>query len=159
VVNEQKETVHFNNLVNDIKVNMQHIIADENVYFECAFDEANAIFTIRSFMYSIFYNIISNSIKYRRAGIVPLIHIESHQHKDKIRLTFKDNGKGIDLDKNAASLFGLYKRFDTTMEGKGMGLFMVKTQVEALGGNVKVKSKLTEGTEIILEFPFTKPGD
>ncbi|SEO58604.1 PAS domain-containing sensor histidine kinase [Mucilaginibacter sp. OK283] len=159
VVNEQKETVHFNNLVNDIKVNMQHIIADENVYFECAFDEASAIFSIRSFMYSIFYNIISNSIKYRRAGIVPLIHIESHQHKDKIRLTFKDNGKGIDLDKNAASLFGLYKRFDTTMEGKGMGLFMVKTQVEALGGNVKVKSKLTEGTEIILEFPFTKPGD
>jgi PAS domain S-box-containing protein len=157
VVNEQKETVYFASLVNDIKVNMQHIIADENVYFECAFDEADSIFTIRSFMYSIFYNIISNSIKYRRAGIVPLIHIEAHQHNDNIKLTFKDNGKGIDLDKNASSLFGLYKRFDTTMEGKGMGLFMVKTQVEALGGQIKVKSKLTQGTEIILEFPVTKP--
>jgi len=154
VVNEQKETVYFNKLVNDVKVNLQHIIADENVYFECAFDEAGAIFTIRSFMYSIFYNIISNSIKYRRVGIVPLIHLESHLHNDKIRLTFKDNGKGIDLDKNAANLFGLYKRFDTTMQGKGMGLFMVKTQVEALGGSIKVKSKLKEGTEIILEFPF-----
>jgi len=159
VVNEQKETVYFNNLVNDIRVNMQHIIANENVYFECAFDEVDAIFTIRSFMYSIFYNIISNSIKYRRTGIVPIIHMESHLHKDKIRLTFKDNGKGIDLDKNAASLFGLYKRFDTTMEGKGMGLFMVKTQVEALGGSIKVKSQLTQGTEIILEFPFTKPAN
>jgi len=157
VVNEQKETVYFASLVNDIKVNMQHIIADENVYFECAFDEADSIFTIRSFMYSIFYNIISNSIKYRRAGILPLIHIEAHQHNDNINLTFKDNGKGIDLDKNASSLFGLYKRFDTTMEGKGMGLFMVKTQVEALGGQIKVKSKLKQGTEIILEFPITKP--
>jgi PAS domain S-box-containing protein len=159
VVNEQKEIVYFASLVNDIKVNMQHIIADENVYFECAFENADSIFTIRSFMYSIFYNIISNSIKYRRAGIVPLIHIEARQHKDNISLTFKDNGKGIDLDKNAASLFGLYKRFDTTMEGKGMGLFMVKTQVEALGGQIKVKSKLTQGTEIILEFPVTKAGE
>lgn len=156
VVNEKKEMVYFSSLVNDIKVDMQYIIADENVYFECAFDEIGSMFTIRSFLYSVFYNIISNSIKYRRVGIVPIIHIEGQQLEDKIRLTFKDNGKGIDLAKNAADLFGLYKRFDTTMEGKGMGLFMVKTQVEALGGSIKLKSKMTEGTEVILEFPFTK---
>jgi chemotaxis protein histidine kinase CheA len=43
------------------------------------------------------------------------------------------------------------------MEGKGMGLFMVKTQVEALGGSINVKSKLTHGTEIVLEFPVALP--
>jgi PAS domain S-box-containing protein len=157
VVNEQKDLVVFNDLVNDVKADMQYIITGENASFECAFDEIDAMFTVRGFLYSIFYNIISNSIKYRRAGTAPLIHIESHRQNDKIRLTFKDNGKGIDLDKNAANLFGLYKRFDTTMEGKGVGLFMVKTQVEALGGSINVKSKLTQGTEIILEFPVTKP--
>ncbi|QEC75624.1 PAS domain-containing sensor histidine kinase [Mucilaginibacter ginsenosidivorax] len=158
VVNEQKDLVVFNDLVNGIKGDMQQVIMSENAFFECTFDEIDAMFTVQSFLYSIFYNIISNSIKYRRAGIAPLIHIESHRLNDKIRLTFKDNGKGIDLDKNAANLFGLYKRFDTTMEGKGVGLFMVKTQVEALGGSISVKSKLTQGTEITLEFPVTKAG-
>jgi len=82
-----------------------------------------------------------------------VISIESRKVKDKIELRFNDNGKGIDLDKNAAQLFGLYKRFDTTMEGKGMGLFMVKTQVEALGGTIRIKSKLNHGTEFIIQFP------
>ena len=67
-------------------------------------------------------------------------------------MRFKDNGKGIDLQKNGHNLFGLYKRFDTTVEGKGMGLFMVKTQVEALGGTIRIDSKLGEGTEFIMQF-------
>ncbi len=79
--------------------------------------------------------------------------IKSSKLKDKVTLRFKDNGKGIDLNKNASELFGLYKRFDTTVEGKGMGLFMVKTQVEALGGTIKIKSKLGEGTEFIIQLP------
>ncbi|HEY2583818.1 MAG TPA: HAMP domain-containing sensor histidine kinase, partial [Mucilaginibacter sp.] len=69
-------------------------------------------------------------------------------------LSFKDNGKGIDLQKNSHMLFGLYKRFDTTVEGKGMGLFMVKTQVEALGGTIKVKSKPGQGSNFIATLPL-----
>jgi signal transduction histidine kinase len=73
--------------------------------------------------------------------------------KNKIELRFKDNGKGIDLDKHSSHLFGLYKRFDNTVEGKGNGLFMVKTQVEALGGTIRVKSKPGEGAEFIILLP------
>jgi signal transduction histidine kinase len=80
--------------------------------------------------------------------------IKSHKLKNKIELHFKDHGKGIDLVKNAPHLFGLYKRFDRTTEGKGMGLFMVKTQVEALGGTIKIKSKLNEGAEFIIQLPL-----
>ena len=76
---------------------------------------------------------------------------------NKVELRFKDNGKGIDLEKNGSQLFGLYKRFDTSAEGKGMGLFMVKTQVEALGGIIKVNSKPGEGTEFIIQLNL-KPG-
>ena len=67
-------------------------------------------------------------------------------------MRFKDNGKGIDLEKNGEQLFGLYRRFDTSTEGKGMGLYMVKTQVEALGGTIQIKSKLGEGTGFIIRF-------
>jgi signal transduction histidine kinase len=95
----------------------------------------------------------SNSIKFRQPGIAPVITITSKRVQDKIELHFKDNGKGIDLDKHGHHLFGLYKRFDNSMEGKGMGLFMVKTQVEALGGTIKIKSTPGEGTEFVIQLP------
>jgi PAS domain S-box-containing protein len=153
MVNEKKETVYFNDLLDAIKTSIHNIIESEKVQFNCSFDEVDSLFTIRSYLYSIFYNLVSNSIKFRQTGIAPVITIKSHRLKNKIELRFKDNGKGIDLDKNAEQLFGLYKRFDTTMEGKGMGLFMVKTQVEALGGTIKIKSKLGEGTEFVILLP------
>ena len=128
------------------------MVINENVQFECGFDEVDAIFTIKSYLYSIFYNLTSNSIKYRRTDVAPVITIQSRKVKNKLEICFKDNSKGIDLDKNGSQLFGLYKRFDTTTEGKGMGLFMVKTQVEALGGKINVKSKLGQGTEFVLQF-------
>jgi len=152
LVNEKKETVYFKDLVNAIKTSIYNTVVSEKVQFNCSFDEVDSLYTIRSYLYSIFYNLSSNSIKYRRADVPPVITIKSHKLKGKVELRFKDNGKGIDLDKNAAELFGLYKRFDTTMEGKGMGLFMVKTQVEALGGTIKIKSKLGEGTEFIIQL-------
>lgn len=151
-VNEQKEDVHFKELCDDIITNSYNTIIKENVQLKCSFEEAGSLFTIRSYLYSIFYNLVSNSIKYRQPGVDPVISITSHKLKDKIELRFKDNGKGIDLKKNEAQLFGLYKRFDTTAEGKGMGLFMVKTQVEALGGTIKVNSHLGQGTEFIIRL-------
>jgi len=139
-------------LVDAIKTSINNTIVNENVKFNCSFNEVESMFTIRSYLYSIFYNLSSNSIKYRQTGIAPVITITSHKLKNKIELCFKDNGKGIDLVRNGSQLFGLYKRFDTTMEGKGMGLFMVKTQVEALGGTIQIKSKLGEGTEFTIQF-------
>ncbi|MDR3697971.1 PAS domain-containing sensor histidine kinase [Mucilaginibacter sp.] len=149
--NEKKEKVDFADLVNAIKTSINNTVVGKKVRFNCQF-EVEAIFSIRSYLYSILYNLSSNSIKYCKAGVAPVITIESRQLKNQVELRFKDNGKGIDLHKNASELFGLYKRFDTTTEGKGMGLFMVKTQVEAIGGTIKVKSKLGEGTEFVMRF-------
>jgi PAS domain S-box-containing protein len=151
-VNEQKETIYFKDLCDDIITNSYNTIINENAQLKCSFDEAGSVFSIRSYLYSIFYNLVSNSIKYRQTGVPPVISVSSHKIGDKIELRFKDNGKGIDLEKNGSQLFGLYKRFDTTAEGKGMGLFMVKTQVEALGGSIKVSSKPGKGTEFIIRL-------
>lgn len=63
---------------------------------------------------------------------------------------------GMDLKKRGNQVFGLYKRFHTHVEGKGMGLFMVKTQVELMGGKIEVFSQINEGTRFILEFKKEK---
>ena len=59
---------------------------------------------------------------------------------------------GIDLNKKRDQVFGLYKRFHTFVEGKGMGLYMVKTQVETLGGTINLISEVNKGTEFTIEF-------
>jgi sensor histidine kinase regulating citrate/malate metabolism len=86
---------------------------------------------------------------------VPLeITVESDLVDDKIRLTLKDNGLGVDLKKSGDDLFGLYKRFHSDKaEGKGMGLYMVKMQVEKLGGKISVKSEVNQGIEFTIAFP------
>ncbi len=70
---------------------------------------------------------------------------------------FEDNGLGIDLKNKGDQVFGLYKRFHLHKEGKGMGLYMVKTQVETLGGKVLIESEVNKGTRITIEFNKTKP--
>ena len=67
-------------------------------------------------------------------------------------MLFTDNGMGIDLSTKREQVFGLYKRFHTQIEGKGMGLFMTKTQVEALGGRININSEVNKGTTFKIEF-------
>ena len=148
---ELKETVHFSTFVNDIKISIKHIIADD-VHISCDFTAVNELFTIRSYMYSIFYNLILNSIKYRRQQIPCIIAINSQVANNCVIISFADNGMGIDLTLRRDDVFGLYKRFHTNIEGKGMGLFMVKTQVEAIGGRISLDSEINKGTTFKIEF-------
>jgi signal transduction histidine kinase len=152
-ITETKENVLLKNLVEDIRFSIQNLIEKEDVQIYFDFSMVGQIKTIKSYLYSIFYNLISNSIKYKHAQKPPIIRINSRMENGKIRISFKDNGSGIDLNLQKDKIFGLYKRFHENIEGKGFGLFMVKTQIEALGGNITVKSELGEGTEFIILLP------
>lgn len=76
-------------------------------------------------------------------------------YEDKKIISFADNGMGIDLEKNKDKLFGMYRRFHTHVEGKGLGLYLVKSQMEILGGKIQVNSEIDKGTTFTLLFPFT----
>ena len=67
-------------------------------------------------------------------------------------LIFKDNGIGIDLERNADKIFGLYQRFHNYPDSKGLGLYLVKSQVETMGGSITVQSEVNKGTTFILTF-------
>jgi PAS domain S-box-containing protein len=154
-IHGQTELVSFGLLVGDINLSLNNLIQSEKATINFNFDETPDITTMKSYLHSIFYNLIINGIKYRRPEINPVISISTKRNGEKLKIFFKDNGKGIE-EKNLENLFGLYKRFDTTVEGKGMGLFMVKMQVESLGGKISVQSKPGAGTTFVLEFPDFK---
>jgi PAS domain S-box-containing protein len=152
IADENKETICFTTLVNDIFISIGNLIDKHNVRIKYDFSAVDEICSLKGYIYSIFYNLITNSIKYRQPNVPPLIEIKSKNENGKIILTFKDNGLGIDLQAKGDKVFGLYKRFHTHVEGKGMGLFMVKTQVESLGGKISIESELNEGTTFKIEF-------
>jgi len=153
-IEETREMVVFSELVEDIKQSIASLISNSSFEITFDFSAINEFLTPKAYLYSIFYNLISNSIKYRKQDIKTLITIVSIKQPGTFLLLFKDNGMGIDLAKSGDDVFGLYKRFHPLIEGKGMGLFMVKTQVETLGGKIRIQSKVDEGTEFTIEFPL-----
>ncbi|MES2389028.1 MAG: PAS domain-containing sensor histidine kinase, partial [Bacteroidota bacterium] len=149
---EAKESVSFSQLVEDVKFSIKNLVDKDSISISYDFEDVDILFTIKSYLYSIFYNLISNSIKYRQPDIPCKIEIKSFRNNDSIELEFRDNGLGIDLQKRGSQVFGLYKRFHKDIEGKGMGLYMVKTQVETLGGKIKIESEVNVGTTFTIEF-------
>lgn len=104
----------------------------------------------RIYLESIIYNMISNSLKYRRNDVAPHIKVSSEKVEDKIVLRFKDNGLGIDLKRHRANMFKLNKVFHRGYDSKGVGLFMTKAQIESFGGSINVESEPNVGTEFIV---------
>jgi signal transduction histidine kinase len=149
---QQKEWVDFASLLEDVKISLAADLDNAGVQIIDNFAGAIGMHTVKSYLYSIFYNLISNSIKYRQQDVAPIINISSSNEDNKVHLSFKDNGVGIDMQTSGKHLFGLYKRFHFHIEGKGMGLYMVKTQVDALHGKITVDSEVGKGTEFTMEF-------
>ena len=114
--------------------------------------EVKKIKSIAAYLESILHNLISNAIKYRNMNRVSRIEISSAYQGEWVEIKVKDNGLGIDLDRNKRDLFNFYKRFHFHVEGRGLGLFLVKSQVELLGGTIKVESEIDRGTTFIVRL-------
>ncbi|MGY3055123.1 PAS domain S-box-containing protein [Pedobacter sp. UYEF25] len=155
-VDEKKEIILFSALTKEITTGMGGAIAKNRARIVTDFSEVNEIYSLKIYLYSIFYNLIGNSIKYAKENEPPIIEIKSNKENGKIVLTFKDNGLGVDMDTQGCKIFGLYSRFHSHVEGKGMGLFIVKAQVESLGGTITVASEINRGTEFTVVFDDQK---
>lgn len=99
-----------------------------------------------AYIESILFNFLSNGIKYGDPDKQTVVVVSSYAESGQQVLEIKDNGLGIDLEKNADKLFGMYKTFHEHSDGKGIGLFITKSQVEAMGGKIEVSSEVGEGT-------------
>ena len=99
-----------------------------------------------AYLESILLNLLSNAIKYSHPDRTPEITFEFSQENDKSILKISDNGMGIDLEKHGDKLFGMYKTFHGNKDSRGLGLFITKNQVEAMGGTIAVESNPDLGT-------------
>ncbi|MBZ0098493.1 MAG: PAS domain-containing protein [Taibaiella sp.] len=112
--------------------------------------DAADIVSIKSYVQSALFNLVANAIKYRSPDRTPVISIEAVKREDRTVITVSDNGMGINLGTHGDRIFGLYNRFHLEQEGKGLGLYMTKTQIESLGGQITVDSTEGVGTTFII---------
>ncbi len=148
----KKEYVSFPDVMNDIKGCFLSKSDSSHLSIKGDFKEVEGMLTIKPYLKSVFYNLISNSVKFKRAGVDTIIEVKSEREENNIVLVFKDNGMGIDLEKNGDKVFKMYNRFHGETEGKGMGLFLTRQQVETLGGKISVKSEVNRGIEFRIVF-------
>lgn len=141
-----KQRVVLADEVESIRSLLVKQIQDQHVTIETEFNEVPSIISVKAMINSILYNLVSNAIKYRSPDRPPRIKISSSHNGNYMKIDVSDNGLGIDLTRFKENLFGLYKRFHTHTEGKGLGLFLVKLQSEVLGGHVDVTSTQGIGT-------------
>ncbi|WP_298484251.1 PAS domain-containing protein [uncultured Maribacter sp.] len=167
-------TVTLNSLIeslkvtNNIDVTKQELLFEEtlkkteeilaaeilktNTIINKDFSKKTAILYNQIYLESIFLNLISNAIKYKSPDRTPEIEIKTSVSNGKTTLSIKDNGLGIDLKRHGHKLFGLNKVFHRHPEAIGIGLFITKTQVEAMGGQIYAESEVNVGTTFYINF-------
>ncbi len=99
-----------------------------------------------AYLESILYNLISNAVRYKHPQRKPIVTIKLYKEKDGNVIEVTDNGIGIDLNKNGDKIFGMYKTFSNNSDARGIGLFITKNQIDAMGGTITVESKPNIGT-------------
>lgn len=156
-ITDKFEWILFEDIIRDILKVKEAIIQEKKVMFSADFSQVDRIYSVRPYLLNIFTQIIRNSIKFSRPNVQPEIRIWTEKRDQTIVIHCIDNGEGIDTDRYQDQLFGLYKRFNLQSEGRGVGLFMVKNQVETLNGTIELKSRVGEGTHIIICFPIIQP--
>ncbi|WP_073243530.1 sensor histidine kinase [Maribacter aquivivus] len=145
--------IDLQELILEVKNEFTETLLD-NSGFEVQLNLAawNHISYSKFYMQSIVHNFISNAIKYKRENVSSYIQFESAiENKHKV-LYVRDNGIGLNMERHGDNVFKLYKRFHRNISGKGMGLFLVKSQLDALNATITINSKEGVGTTFKLIF-------
>lgn len=149
------------------RINIRQIIEKEKQQLEALIRKTGAVIQSsllveefvmpKVYLESIIHNLLSNALKYRSPERKLIVHIKSWHEKRKAYLSVSDNGLGIDLDKFGSRIFGLYETYHTHKESRGLGLYLVRDQVESLGGEIFVESRPNVGTTFTVRLDYNEP--
>jgi PAS domain S-box-containing protein len=128
----------------------------KNAGVEIIFKSTEEVFVdaVPAYMDSIVLNMLTNAIKFRAEDRPAFVKVSLEKRSQEIQMRFEDNGLGIDLARHGAKLFGMYKTFHGHKDSKGLGLFITKNHIEAMGGSISVESEVGKGTTFMINFPI-----
>ena len=143
---QELSEIKFKDVYDVIRNNLDARIKKVRVDIHVDFSACDVVHYPKVHLISILQNLIDNALKFLEPQRDAKIDITSEIIGGYSCLIVKDNGCGINMDMYKDKLFTLFKRFNTQVSGRGMGLYMVKSIVERYGGKIEVESKLGEGS-------------
>jgi signal transduction histidine kinase len=146
--------INLSNEIVQVEKLLENTISSVNAVIVKELSQVNVLRTVKPYLTNVIFNLISNSIKFRHSTRNPLIKIQSQIEGGFAKLIFSDNGIGIDMQISKGKIFGLYQRFHLHIEGKGLGLFLIKTQLDSLGGKIEFTSRVDEGSVFTVYLPL-----
>ena len=150
-----KEEVLIKDVFENVFNQLSYLISLHRPILKIELEKVSILNINKAYLESILLNLFTNAIKYRSPKRILRIFVSSKEVNNMIVLTFKDNGIGIDLERNRDKIFGLYQRFHNYSDSKGLGLYLVKSQVESMGGTISVESEVDKGTTFTIIFKST----
>jgi PAS domain S-box-containing protein len=151
-VNAKKEQLDIRKIIERVLSSMQTTIDSSEMTVKVELDNAYTIDFNRTYLESILLNLLTNAIKYSSPKRKPQVTISSTKTADGVQLFFADNGLGIDMNRYKDRIFGLYQRFHDHADSKGLGLYIVNSQIRVMGGEIDVESEVDKGTTFIITF-------
>lgn len=144
------EQVHFKEVFRDVFGMLREEVQNDMVSIDTDFGIYKVAFTKKN-LRSIVYNLLGNAIKYRNPEKDLEILLSTKREDHYVILTVQDNGIGISKE-DQRGIFEKSARFNRTIEGTGMGLYIIKRMMENNGGKIEVESDLGKGSKFILYF-------
>lgn len=148
----QKEDIVIRDVFENVFSQLSFLISLKKPIIKIDFHDSEIINLNKSYIESILLNLMTNSLRYFDPKKQLKITISSKKTDLETVILFKDNGIGIDMDRNKDKIFGLYQRFHDYPDSKGLGLYLVKSQVESMGGKISVESQVGVGTTFTITF-------
>ncbi|KEO73133.1 PAS domain S-box protein [Anditalea andensis] len=140
------ENLSFQQVLHNVERSLFQQINESKALITTDFEDVGEINYVYSHLENFFLNFLTNGIKYKHPDRYPVIHISAYKMGDYHVVSFTDNGIGLDLERYGDRLFGLYQRFHSHVDGKGLGLYLVREQIRAYDGDLTVESTVGEGT-------------
>lgn len=150
---QRKQNIYFEELLSEFKSAHAEMIKTAKGIINIDVSKAASIKSIKPYLDSIISNLLTNALKYKKVKENAIVTFETKRQNEYIELIISDNGMGIDLKKYRSKLFKFKQRFHLNIEGQGIGLYLVKTQVEAIGGTIEIESTINVGTRFIVRIP------
>lgn len=144
--NIEKTKIFLKNEIEKTKMALSLVIKESKITITDTIPNDLTVTAIPAYLDSILLNLFTNAIKYKSPERNSTLEIGYEIIKDYLVINFKDNGLGLNLEKNGHKIFGMYKTFHDNEDAKGIGLFITKNQLEAMDGRIEVESKVGEGT-------------
>ena len=151
------ESVDLSELIADVIAGLDKLAEDNKVNIQN--NSPNLLIkTNRDYLKRIMTILLENSIKYSNPETTTTVSVDTTKNQVSIRV--RDQGIGI----KASDLPFIFRRFyradksrtDQNQDGYGLGLSIAQKAAEALGGKIKVKSRIGQGSEFICQIPLSR---